>query len=140
MVCVICLASSCTKSAPAKVAVEPPSFFTEVVPMGNQPGPGILSNFKILLHSLGSSRNAEVVLNCVKGNLIDRNGKTVLDLNSSPPFYGYKVKLVVDRKTGMPQELQLDPLFADGSNVGDSLTFEWDVATETFVKAFSNIP
>jgi len=134
------LTSSCSKPSPTKVSAGGPSYLAEIVPIGIQPREGVLRSFKIQLYAGGDSAKVEEVLVCSEGELTDRYGNIVQSLKGSPPFYGYLVNLILDKHTGMPQELHLDPLFDNGSNVGDSLVFEWNEETRTFVKAFSNIP
>lgn len=135
--------SGCSKTPEEKSnspTVEKVKVTVQIVPSGLQPiGDDIFKSFDIIL-SRDESRKPESVFRSTEGILTDRTGKIVMNFEGSPPFYGYRAKLIVDETTGEPQELLLNPLFGDGTNVGDSITLEWNDATQTFEKAFANIP
>lgn len=82
----------------------------------------------------------ELLLTCDDEIITDRYGNLILDISDSPPLLGYRTTIQLDEDTGMPNSILLDPLFGDGSNVGDTITLEWNADSRTFYKPYISIP
>ena len=111
----------------------------ELVPYGINPSEiSVFRNFTVILKTTDQAANT--VLTCREGAVLDKSGDRIISMAGSPPFYGYKTTLLLNKATGFPDELLLEPLFGDGTSIGDTITLEWDRTKQTFRKAFSEIP
>lgn len=99
----------------------------------------VYKNFIVVLRSDLKVKD-ELLLTCDDEIITDRYGNLVLDISDSPPLFGYRTTIQVDKDTGMPNSILLDPLFGDGSNVGDTITLEWNAESRTFYKPYIAIP
>lgn len=99
----------------------------------------VYKNFIVVLHSDLQEKD-ELLITFDDEIITDRYGNLVLDISDSPPLFGYRTTIQLDEATGKPNSLLLDPLFGDGSNVGDSITLEWNADSRTFYKPYIAIP
>ena len=82
----------------------------------------------------------ELLLTCDDEIINYRYGNLVIDISDRPPLFGYRTLIQLDEETGAPNSILLDPLFGDGSNVGDTITLEWNSDSRTFYKPYIAIP
>ena len=120
-----------------------PQFSLVVQPFGENPDKkDIYKNFNVVLIYEDKKTPNEIILTCKDGTIYDKSGNTIFALNKKGPvFYGYKIEVLPwNRRVDRPGDLILDPLFGDGTSVGDTLTFVWDKEKKAYYRFVPNIP